>query len=50
LGQIQPDDDIAYTEGNFALTGNDYNCFLYQRDPVYGLDRIIGFQKVSSQP
>jgi hypothetical protein len=50
LGLNQPEDETSYTEGHFAMTGNDYHCFLYQRDPVYGLDRIIGFQKVSSQP
>lgn len=41
---------LEWTEGNFLETSNDYHCFLYQRDPVYGLDRIIGFQTVSKKP
>lgn len=41
---------LEYTEGNFAETMNDYYCFLYQRDPVYQMDQIIGFYKLSKQP
>ncbi len=41
---------LEYTEGNFAETMNDYHCFLYQRDPVYQMDQIIGFYKLSNRP
>lgn len=40
---------LEYTEGNFAETMNDYHCFLYQRDPVYQMDQIIGFYKFSGK-
>jgi hypothetical protein len=44
------DNGLEYTEGNFAETMNEYHCFLYQRDPVYQMDQIIGFYKLSKRP
>jgi hypothetical protein len=43
IGDHSIDDELRYTEGNFTATRNDYHLFLYQRDPLYQLDKIIGF-------
>jgi hypothetical protein len=35
-------DELKYTEGNFADTQNRYGVFLFQKDRLYGHDRILG--------
>ncbi len=43
IGDHSADEELRYTEGNFAATRNDYHLFLYQRDPLYQMDKIIGY-------
>jgi hypothetical protein len=43
IGNFPIEDELRFTEGNFTLTRNDYHLFLYQSDPLYQMDKIIGF-------
>ncbi len=44
------DENWIYLEGNFWETTNEYQVFLYYKDPNYGgYDRIIGFKKISNR-
>ena len=36
------DDELGYTEGNFFDTQNMYQVLLYQKDPLYQKDQILG--------
>ena len=35
-------DELKYTEGSFAATQNRYGVFLFQKDPLYKHDRLLG--------
>jgi hypothetical protein len=39
--------DISFTEGNHSATENKYNYILYDSNPIYGYDRIIGYTEFS---
>lgn len=43
VGNHDAQDELRFTEGNFETTRNDYHLFLYQLDPLYHLDKIIGY-------
>lgn len=43
MGNHDAQDELRFTEGNFETTRNDYHLFLYQLDPLYHLDKIIGY-------
>lgn len=43
IGNHGIEEELKYTEGNFETTRNDYHLFLYQRDPLYQMDAIIGY-------
>lgn len=43
MGNHENADELRYTEGNFEATRNDYHLFLYQLDPLYHMDQIIGY-------
>lgn len=34
---------VAYSEGNFYNTGNEYLIYLYHREPGARYDRLVGF-------
>jgi len=41
-------EELKFTEGNFFDTQNDYQIILFQKEPIYQKDLILGFYKLRS--